>query len=88
MIHEVTGIPHMVLQNYPLDSFSKTERKRWAAKRETREEEDLVYCLLGILDVSMPVSYGEGRGKAFTRLQAEEEAAVCAPTFIPYSRND
>jgi putative hemolysin len=88
LVHEITSIPHTALQNYPLDDFSITERKRWAAKRETREEEDLVYCLLGILDISMPVSYGEGGERALGRLQAEEEAASLAPSIIPYFRND
>jgi hypothetical protein len=88
LLHEITGIPRTVLQNCPLDKFSIAERKTWAAKRETKEEEDLVYCLLGILNVSIPVSYGEGIERALGRLQAEEEAATGAPSIIPYSRND
>jgi hypothetical protein len=62
---------------------------RWVENRETTEEEDNVYCLLGLLDVFMPVSYGEGREKALRRLQMiEEEAASSAPSIIPFSQND
>ena len=43
----------------------------WAARRETKREEDAAYSLLGIFDVHMPLIYGEGRGKAFNRLQKE-----------------
>jgi len=40
----------------------------WASRRRTKRPEDLAYCLLGIMDIDMPVINGEGR-KAFTRLQ-------------------
>ena len=43
----------------------------WASRRETTREEDRAYCLLGILDVSMPLLYGEGGEAAFQRLQLE-----------------
>lgn len=59
----------------------------WAKGRETTEE-DNVYCLLGILNVSMPTSYSEGNEKAWRRLQMEVEAAGSAPSIIPFSRND
>jgi hypothetical protein len=42
----------------------------WASKRETTLPEDEAYCLLGLLDVQMPLLYGEGR-YAFRRLQEE-----------------
>ncbi|KAH7111312.1 P-loop containing nucleoside triphosphate hydrolase protein [Dendryphion nanum] len=87
-IHEITGIPLKALQNCPLDEFSIAERKKWATNRKTKEEEDNVYCLLGILNVSMPISYGEGKEKAWKRLQDEEEASSNAPFIVPYSRND
>jgi tetratricopeptide (TPR) repeat protein len=88
LIHEITLLPHMVLQNCPFDKFSIAERKRWAANRKTTEEEDIVYCLLGILDVSMPVSYGEGKEMALKRLHMfEEEAAGSAPCIIPFPQN-
>jgi hypothetical protein len=34
-------------------------------------EEDMAYCLMGILNVNMPILYGEGPRKAFRRLQEE-----------------
>ena len=43
----------------------------WIEKRETKREEDAAYCLLGIFDIHMPLLYGEGRKKAFSRLQKE-----------------
>ena len=53
----------------PYQSISK--RMSWAAKRQTTRPEDTAYCLLGIFDVQMPLLYGEGGAKAFTRLQEE-----------------
>lgn len=42
----------------------------WAAHRKTSRSEDMAYCLLGILDINMPLLYGEG-DRAFRRLQEE-----------------
>ncbi|KAL4064815.1 heterokaryon incompatibility protein-domain-containing protein [Scleroderma yunnanense] len=42
----------------------------WAANRITTRVEDRAYSLLGLLDVNMPMLYGEGK-KAFHRLQLE-----------------
>jgi hypothetical protein len=42
----------------------------WASNRETKRFEDIAYSLLGILDINMPLLYGEGV-KAFQRLQEE-----------------
>ncbi|KAI4699054.1 hypothetical protein J4E81_004945 [Alternaria sp. BMP 2799] len=50
-------------------SFAK--RVSWAAKRTTTVDEDIAYCLMGLLDVNMPLLYGEGDVKAFRRLQEE-----------------
>jgi hypothetical protein len=87
LIHETTGIPLRALRNCPLDEFTASERERWAENRRTKEEEDIVYCLLGILGVSMPTAYGEGEESARSRLQAELEGASDAPSIIPFSRN-
>ena len=43
----------------------------WAAKRKTKRDEDLAYCLLGIFGVAMPMVYGEGCEQAFFRLQEQ-----------------
>ena len=42
----------------------------WAAHRTTTRVEDRAYSLIGLLDVNMPMLYGEGK-KAFHRLQLE-----------------
>ena len=46
-------------------------RLSWAAYRDTSRSEDLAYCLLGLLDVNMPLLYGEGPKSAFRRLMSE-----------------
>ena len=60
----------------------------WAENRETKELEDSVYCLLGLLNISMPLSYGEGKAKAFSRLREELQSTNAAPSIIPFSMND
>ena len=42
----------------------------WAANRTTTRVEDRAYSLMGLLEVNMPMLYGEGK-KAFHRLQLE-----------------
>ena len=46
------------------------EKMSWAAQRQTSRREDQAYCLLGLLDINIPLLYGEG-SKAFHRLQLE-----------------
>src|SRR5947207_2310346 len=70
-IHEITGIPVSALQGRPLSDFTVDERMFWAAKRETKREEDKAYALLGIFDVHMPLIYGEGMKNARRRLLNE-----------------
>lgn len=60
----------------------------WARDRETTEEEDGAYCLLGIFGIRMPLTYGEGKEKALSRLQEEVEAASTTSSIIPFSRNE
>lgn len=62
-----------------LTSFSPTDftscsiamRFSWASLRETTVEEDETYSLLGLFGISLPLIYGEGRWRAFNRLQRE-----------------
>jgi hypothetical protein len=68
-IHDITSISIQALLGTPLSHFSITERFSWAKGRTTKREEDRAYSLLGIFDVSMSPIYGEGRRKAFVRLQ-------------------
>jgi hypothetical protein len=69
-IHEITKIPMEALRGISLSSFSFNERVRWAENRATTKKEDKAYCLLGILDIFLPVIYGE-RDHAFTRLKEQ-----------------
>jgi tetratricopeptide (TPR) repeat protein len=87
LIHEITDIPLAALHNCPMGQFTTLERERWAERRTTTEEEDIVYCLLGILGVSMPADYGEKQDSARRRLQTEIESVGSAPSIIPFSRN-
>ena len=43
--------------------------QRWLEKRSTTRKEDRAYSMSGIFDVQMPLLYGEGKDKAFSRLQ-------------------
>jgi hypothetical protein len=71
MIHDITGIARNALQGSALSNFSIDERRSWAERRNTTIEEDEVYSLLGIFDVSMTLIYGEGKDKASRRLEEE-----------------
>ncbi len=94
-IHEATGISINALRGNPLSDFPYSERLLWAARRETTLEEDASYCLLGLLDINMPLVYGEGQKKAQDRLQRKIEKAsklmsfvsTGAPWIVPFERN-
>ncbi|RYP59310.1 hypothetical protein DL770_010237 [Monosporascus sp. CRB-9-2] len=75
-ISDITGIPVKVLRGSPLLDCSVPERMAWAESRQTTRDEDKAYSLLGIFDVQMPLIYGEGREKAFKRLQEEIDKAL------------
>ncbi|KAL2127499.1 hypothetical protein VTI74DRAFT_10631 [Chaetomium olivicolor] len=69
-----TGISPSVLDHSAPLAFCVAERFSWAADRNTTREEDLAYCLLGLLEVNMPLLYGEGGQSAFRRLQEQAMA--------------
>jgi len=83
LVHEITSIPVKVLQGSPLVPFTFDERMSWAAKRTTKRKEDEAYCLFGIFDIQMPLIYGEGRERAFIRLEeeADKRSKVSNPTW-------
>ncbi|SPQ24029.1 5ef9a13c-4fad-4aa7-aede-151cb176ec88 [Thermothielavioides terrestris] len=54
-----------------LESVCAAEKISWVSGRDTTRPEDMAYCLLGILGVSMPLLYGEGAKSAFWRLQEQ-----------------
>ena len=70
LVSSITKTPAEYLVGKDLAEASIAQRMSWAAQRETTRNEDVAYCLLGILDVNMPLLYGE-RGKAFIRLQEQ-----------------
>jgi len=66
------GVPlDLLTGERPPSDYCVAERMSWAAKRETTRGEDKAYCLLGLFDVHMVAIYGEGKRKAFRRLQME-----------------
>ncbi|KAF7196798.1 Vegetative incompatibility protein HET-E-1 [Pseudocercospora fuligena] len=74
-IEEVTGVPFSCLVDPKgYKHVSVADRMSWVLRRETTEDEDKAYCMIGILDVSLPLLYGEGHDKARHRLlQAVKE---------------
>ncbi|TKA34241.1 hypothetical protein B0A50_00221 [Salinomyces thailandicus] len=70
-VSAITRIPAYYLRrSHAVSKASVAMRMSWVARRVTARTEDMAYCMLGILDVNMPLLYGEGR-KAFMRLQLE-----------------
>ncbi|KAK4445870.1 heterokaryon incompatibility protein-domain-containing protein [Podospora aff. communis PSN243] len=70
-VSDITGVPLSVLSSVSvLHSTPAVEIMSWASMRTTTRIEDRAYSLLGLLDVNLPLLYGE-RSKAFTRLQEE-----------------
>ncbi len=78
-IREITHIPVEVLQGDLLENFSIKDRMAWMVGRQTTQEEDMAYSLIGIFGVSMEFRYGEGKDRALNRLQEEIEKGM------PYS---
>ncbi|KAI1278835.1 HET-domain-containing protein [Xylaria sp. FL0933] len=74
-IASITGIEdwHMYslhTMDMTLKHVSVATKLSWVSRRSTTRTEDMAYCLLGLLDVNMPLLYGEGH-RAFLRLQEE-----------------
>ena len=69
LLSDVTGIDEAVLQGASVADISVARRMSWASRRKTSRGEDMAYSLLGLFDVNIPLIYGEGRLKAFRRLQ-------------------
>ncbi|KAI1805154.1 HET-domain-containing protein [Daldinia bambusicola] len=70
LLSDITNIPKKALDTGDFSKFCAAARLSWAAKRKTTRIEDVAYSLLGLLEVNMPLLYGEGN-KAFVRLQEE-----------------
>jgi hypothetical protein len=68
-ISQTTRIPiHVIQGRSNLFQIDVQERMSWARDRQTKREEDAVYCLLGIFDVNLPLIYGKGERRAYRRL--------------------
>ncbi|KXJ88113.1 heterokaryon incompatibility protein-domain-containing protein, partial [Microdochium bolleyi] len=72
LMKETTDID-LISDLYYLDSpspwkkCSVATKLSWASRRRTTRKEDIAYCLLGLLEVQIPLLYGEG-DNAFRRL--------------------
>ena len=81
LVSKTTRIPEDEVRRFRPRSVGKDHKSigavsfaqvmSWASSRVTTRPEDLSYSLLGLLDVNMPLLYGEGAQKAFFRLQLE-----------------
>ena len=71
LISDASGIGREYLEGKDLNDASISMRMSWAAERKATRAEDIAYSLLGLFDVNMPLLYGEGKLKAFRRLQEE-----------------
>ena len=72
-IASITKIPlkYLAIEKLYLKA-SVARRMSWASSRQTTRIEDTAYCPLRIIDINMPLLYGEA-DKAFIRLQEQEE---------------
>jgi ankyrin repeat protein len=70
-IQEITGIAVHAIRGDELSQFGEEDILSWVVKRQTKHEEDIVYCLLGFFGVFMPLIYGEGRQHALERLREQ-----------------
>ncbi|OAQ60523.1 het domain-containing protein [Pochonia chlamydosporia 170] len=87
-LHLITKIDKNVLQDgRRITQFSVAKKMTWASGRQTTRIEDMAYCLLGILDVNMPLLYGE-REKAFQRLQEEIVRSTHDMTIFSWKTED
>lgn len=66
-----TGIGENHLRNFRPGMDDARLRLTWASTRLTTKPEDTAYSLFGVLDLHLPVLYGESAEKALGRLLAE-----------------
>jgi hypothetical protein len=74
VINSFTRIPLDVLCGENFCSYSYADRFSWAIGRQTKEPEDRIYSLLGLLKVSLPaIGYGIGLKSALQQLKSAIE---------------
>ena len=66
----ITGIPPRCLDARNIRASSVARRMSFASNHVTTRTEHVAYCLMELMDVNIPLLYGEG-SKAFKRLQEE-----------------
>ena len=59
-IEEVTGVPGDDIRLFHPSCDRVAEKMTWMAPRETTRIEDIAYSLIGVFDITIPISYGEG----------------------------
>jgi hypothetical protein len=69
LLHDMTKIPIGALRGNPLSDYSEIERMSWMDGRRTRDEEDMIYALLGLFNVHIIPNYGERREGAYHRFK-------------------
>ena len=83
-ISGVTGIPVGDLRHFRPGCERVSEKMRWASRRETTRVEDVAYALIGIFDITMSISYGEGQW-AFHRLMECIAQRCSEPGFFAWA---
>lgn len=88
-ISRATNIPHSFLGEEDITPLaSAAEKLSWIARRHTTREEDIVYCMLGVFQVTMEVRYGEGATAAFIRFQEKIITTSIDHTIFCWSMSD
>ncbi|KAK5731325.1 hypothetical protein LTR15_001264 [Elasticomyces elasticus] len=89
-IIEATALPLSAINGLPLTQFSVEDRLSWGALRTTKRSEDAAYSLFGIFGISMPLLYGEGKTRAFRRLNVEikKEAQYLPSSLVPSGKSN
>ena len=85
-ISSITGIPeHALKAAHQIFEYTIAERMAWAVGREASREEDVWYSLLGVLNIRMPLMYGEGKWTTYARLekQISENEKRSPPNQLP-----
>jgi hypothetical protein len=88
LMSELTSIEIVYLTGLKgVHRASIAKRMSWATTRQTKREDDLAYCLMGLFSVNMSMLYSEGI-RAFTRLQEEimkilDDQSIFAWTDVP-----
>lgn len=82
-IEEVTGIPGVDIRSFQPSCDRVSEKMTWMAPRQTMKAEDIAYSLIGIFDITMPISYGEGAW-AFHRLMEAVVQRCFDPGFFAW----